>query len=93
MGSLANQKLRTLRRTAHYYFDQLYKTGWMTKQDAYQWLADLTSAPLSEAHIGHLGEYYCTQVIEESRKLLERRNGGENRRRLRKIAERGVAVS
>ena len=43
----------------------------MSKQDAYQWLADLIMAPLSEAHIGYLGEYYCKQVIEESRKLLE----------------------
>ena len=50
----------------------LYESGYMSKQDAYQWLADLIMAPLSEAHIGHLGEYYCKQVIEESRKLLER---------------------
>ena len=72
VGNLANHELRTLRRTAHYYFDQLYKTGMMSKQDAYQWLADLICAPLSEAHIGYLGEYYCKQVIEHSRKLLER---------------------
>ena len=44
----------------------------MSKQDAYQWLADLICAPLSEAHIGHLGEYYGKQVIEESRKILNR---------------------
>ena len=43
-----------------------------SKQDAYQWLADLVMAPMSEAHIGHLGEYYCKLVIEESRKLLDR---------------------
>ena len=73
VGSMANHELRTLRRTAHHYFDQLYESGYMSKQDAYQWLADLIMAPLSEAHIGHLGEYYCKQVIEESRKLLERR--------------------
>ncbi|MCU0080203.1 zinc-finger-containing protein [Extibacter muris] len=42
----------------------------MSKQDAYQWLADLICAPLSEAHIGYLGEYYCKQVIEESRASL-----------------------
>lgn len=71
VGSLANRELRTLRRTAHYYFDQLYQSGYMSKQDAYQWLADLIAAPLSEAHIGHLGEYYCKCVIEESRKILE----------------------
>ncbi len=72
VGSLANHELRSLRRTAHHYFDQLHLSGYMSKQDAYQWLADLIMAPLSEAHIGHLGEYYCKLVIEESRKLLDR---------------------
>lgn len=72
VGSLANHELRTLRRTAHHYFDQLHQSGYMSKQDAYQWLADLIAAPLSEAHIGHLGEYYCKCVIEESRKILDR---------------------
>ncbi len=70
MGSLANHELRTLRRTAHYYFDQLYKSGRMTRQDAYRWLADKMRTPLSEAHIGQFGEYYCKQVIEESRRVL-----------------------
>ena len=51
VGSMANHELRTLRRTAHHYFDQLYESGYMSKQDAYQWLADLIMAPLSEAHV------------------------------------------
>ena len=72
VGTLANQELRSLRRTAHSYFDRLYKTGIMSKQDAYLWLSDLLQSPLSEAHIGYLGEYYCKQVIEESRKVLDR---------------------
>lgn len=80
VGSLANHELRSLRRTAHYYFDQLHESGYMSKQDAYQWLADLIMAPLSEAHIGHLGEYYCKQVIEESRKLLNRNRKRDSRR-------------
>ncbi len=33
--------------------------------------------PLSKAHIGFLGEYYCTQVIEESQKLLDRQSAPE----------------
>lgn len=70
VGSMANRKLRALRKTAHDYFDQLYQSGLMGKQEAYQWLAQLIDAPLSEAHIGYLGEYYCQQVIEECRKLL-----------------------
>ena len=72
------------------YFDQLYESGYMSKQDAYQWLADLIMAPLSEAHIGHLGEYYCKQVIEESRKLLERRKA---KTRGRYYAQKGGALA
>ena len=54
VGSLANHELRSLRRTAHHYFDQLHLSGYMSKQDAYKWLADLVMAPMSEAHIGHI---------------------------------------
>lgn len=73
IGSMANKKLRSLRKTAHDYFDQLYQSGLMEKQEAYQWLAGLIGAPLSEAHIGYLGEYYCKFVIDECRKLLKRK--------------------
>lgn len=91
VGSLANHELRTLRRTAHQYFDQLHQSGYMSKQDAYQWLADVICAPLSEAHIGYLGEYYCKRVIEESRKLLERQRAWQGRRRFQPLRG-GVAV-
>lgn len=79
MGIPANWKLRKLRNEAHHYFNQLYQKGYMTKQDAYCWLADILCVPFSQAHIGYLGEYYCQKVIEESKKVLERnadiRNG------------------
>lgn len=70
MGSLADPELRTLRRRAHYYFDQLHKSGRMSRADAYRWLADKIRTPLKDAHIGNLREYYCRQVIEESRRVL-----------------------
>ena len=31
VGSMANHELRSLRNTAHHYFDQLHKSGFMTK--------------------------------------------------------------
>lgn len=74
VGSLANPELRTLRRKAHFYFDRLHKYGLMSKDEAYRWLADLTCTPSAEAHIGMLGEYYCKLVIEESKKLLEKKH-------------------
>lgn len=71
VGTPANRELRHLRNEAHRHFDKLYRNGLMSKQEAYLWLAAQLQVPLSQAHIGYLGEYYCTQVIEESKKLLE----------------------
>lgn len=70
MGTVANRELRALRREAHKHFDKLYEEGYMTKDDAYQWLASLIGIPLSEAHIGYFGDYYCKKVIEASKKEL-----------------------
>ena len=71
MGTMADRQLRALRNEAHRNFDQLYKQGLMSKEDAYLWLASILAAPLGQAHIGYLGEYYCRQVIEASKQQLE----------------------
>ena len=71
LGSMANGELRALRRETHKHFDKLYKSGLMSKQDAYSWLSTILAAPMSYAHIGQLGDYYCKVVIEESKKYLE----------------------
>ena len=54
--------------------NQLYCSGLMSKQEAYLWLAELLQIPPSEAHIGLLGEYYCGEVIKESKRLLAQGN-------------------
>lgn len=87
MGVPANWKLRRLRNEAHRYFDQLYKSGYMSRQDAYHWLADILCVPYSQAHIGYLGEYYCQKVIDESKKVLARNPAA--RRLTRKKSRRG----
>lgn len=71
VGTLANRNLRKLRAEAHKSFDRLYRCGYMTKEDAYHWLASVVDAPLSHAHIGHLGDYYCKRVIQESNLLYK----------------------
>ena len=73
VGELANPELRALRRQAHASFDRLYLSGFMSKQDAYLWLSDITCTPLSRAHIGYMGEYNCRLVMEESKKLLDKK--------------------
>ena len=77
-------KLRQLRYAAHREFNKLYQSGLMSKRDAYQWLAMTVQAPMAHAHIGHLGEYYCQVVIDESRKLLQERMEQQNK--LRKVS-------
>lgn len=71
LGSMANGELRALRREAHRYFDRIHQTGLMSKQEAYAWLANVIAAPMSYAHIGHLSEYYCKVVIDESKRFME----------------------
>lgn len=84
MGSLAGSKLRRLRCEAHQQFNRLYESRLMSKKSAYQWLSMVVQAPMSHAHIGHLGEYYCQVVIDESRKLLQERMEQQNK--LRKVS-------
>jgi ribosomal protein L37AE/L43A len=78
VGIMANGNLRALRNEAHRHFDRLHLTGLMTRKQAYEWLAGMLHAPLSKAHIGHLGEYYCRQVISESKRLLDNRRKVHN---------------
>lgn len=72
VGTPANRELRTLRIQAHRCFDALHKNGYMTKRDAYVWLAVLLQVPQSQAHIGYLSEYSCRKVITESNHMRQR---------------------
>ena len=47
VGSLADHRLRKLRKEAHDSFNKLYLTGAMTKDQAYAWLADMIQGPRS----------------------------------------------
>ena len=72
---MADRTLRELRKEAHRCFDAIYKKGYMTKAEAYMWLSNMLSLPLSQTHIGNFGEYYCEVVLKESKKLLEKAKG------------------
>lgn len=70
-GSLANRTLRQKRVKAHQIFDQLWKKGIFSRQDAYLWLADKFCLEIRQAHIGKFSDYMCDQLIQESSKVLE----------------------
>lgn len=92
MGSLAGPELRRLRAQAHKQLSLLQNAGLMTKRQSYQWLAHVVQAPMAHAHIGHLGEYYCKEVIQESSKLLEAKRSSRMKPRANKGGEQDVGT-
>ena len=80
MGTVANKKLRALRKEAHKYFNQIYDRAIMSRQEAYQWLSEYLGLPQERAHIGMMGEYYCQMVIDGSKMLLSRYSGSQPHR-------------
>lgn len=70
LGTVANRELRAMRAEAHRHFNQLFKYGFMTKHDAYQWLAGILNVSRDQAHIGCLNEITCEYVTREAKKLV-----------------------
>lgn len=63
LGRLANKELRLAKSAAHASFDQIWRSGRMSRPDAYAWLAKAMGLPKDEAHIGMFNEQQCAQVV------------------------------
>lgn len=68
MGTLANEKLRKKRISAHKALDRIWNKGFMTKEQVYIWLQSKLNMSAKEMHIGNFDEYYCNQIIFECNK-------------------------
>lgn len=76
LGRLANEKLRQLKIKAHREFDVLWKSGIMTRHEAYEWLASMLHMEVSECHIGKFSPEMCNRVI----KICHRQDNSELRK-------------
>lgn len=63
MGSLADGELRHKRIQAHRAFDRLWRSGLMTKKEAYQWMRTEFGLHEEQAHIAQFGAYMCDRLI------------------------------
>lgn len=63
MGSLADGELRHKRIQAHRAFDRLWRSGLMTKKEAYQWMQTEFGLHEEQAHIAQFGAYMCDRLI------------------------------
>ena len=70
-GSLANRTLRKKRIQAHQIFDQLWRKGIFSREEAYRWIGDKFCLQTRQAHIGNFSDYKCDQLIQETSKVLQ----------------------
>lgn len=63
LGRLANAELRLEKQKAHAAFDPLWKSGQMTRRDAYAWLSKATGIDVDRCHIGMMDVADCKAVI------------------------------
>lgn len=73
-GRLANATLRTTRIAAHAEFDRLWKSGEMTRSEAYAWMAQQMHLPLHAAHIGNFNMEQCATLMELCQNKQTRRH-------------------
>jgi hypothetical protein len=63
LGRLANAALRKAKSAAHAAFDPLWKSGGMTRREAYAWLADALGISPDNCHIGMMDLDACRAVV------------------------------
>lgn len=63
LGRLANKELRAWKVNAHDAFDPLWKSGDMTRTEAYSWLAGKMEMDERDCHIGMFDVKECREVV------------------------------
>jgi hypothetical protein len=64
LGILANPQLRIAKMKAHAAFDPLWRSGKMSRKQAYSWLSKALDIPKEEAHIGMFNAEMCMRVVK-----------------------------
>ncbi len=67
LGILANKELRTKRLIAHKYFDKIFTSGKMERNEAYEWLASQLGIERKYCHIGMFNIDKCNKTIHLSK--------------------------
>lgn len=80
-GTLANAELREYRKSAHMFFDPLWRSGPFRgrRKDAYRWLAGMLGLPVERTHIGMFDIPQCKRVVEAVTASAREPKGGEKK--------------
>lgn len=64
LGRLSDAPLRKMKSRVHQEFDELWKSGCMTRKEAYKWLADRMGLEKDDCHVGMFDEDQCARAVE-----------------------------
>ncbi|WP_074139080.1 zinc-finger-containing protein [Enterobacter kobei] len=62
LGTLADQRTRDARKKCKPAFERLWKSGRMTRSEAYEWLAGKLGIPVGECHFGWFTPEQCEEA-------------------------------
>ena len=74
-----NKWVSHARKQAHDEFDRLWKEGYMSREDAYTWLAERLNLPRRRCHIAQLNESQCFDVEKTTMKKLKQMNSNKEK--------------
>lgn len=74
LGRLADKKLRSAKKEAHFYFDQLWKKYKTNRGFLYQCLSDYLEIPPEFTHIGMFKVETCKKVTNWSKERIKEIN-------------------
>ncbi len=63
LGRLANAELRRAKSAAHAAFDPIWRSGGMSRKDAYSWLASKLKIKKDDCHIGMMNVEGCNAIV------------------------------
>jgi hypothetical protein len=71
LGRLANKELRYWKKQAHKYFDVIWKSGNIKRNEAYKELSKHLQIPSEYCHIGMFSVNTCKKVVEWSKQQVK----------------------
>lgn len=71
LGRLANKTLRNAKINAHYWFDKIWKEGFIERSELYSNLSDYLNIPKEYTHIGMFSEITCLTVKDWAEALYK----------------------
>lgn len=90
LGYMTDISGRRLRKDLHLCFDKLWQLGYMSREEAYKWLAIRMLKPRSETHISRLSKQelrdamvYCKKELDTQLRIKERKEAKAEEKRIK----------